>query len=553
MLATIGALILLVVLRGHALASASWFEPDEAVLMAWGKRATLNLLPYAKYTTSDQTYLWPIFLGLLGDIGVPLTLTTAHVLSGLLYVLISVTAWLIFYRFHGWKWATVIATPVAVVLFVGVPFNYYDSFPDFLSLETELLPLAIICLAVLIVLYPLRPIGRGRLAVGSGLLGASIWASPQVTLLAFSTLMSFLFIKFIERHARLAPRELNARSVIRDCAAAAAAFIAPTAVSLALFAVTGEIGAFWHETVAFTLSYSSTGNTPAVVGIQGLLARINDVSSFVVGLPFAFIWGVGGLLSWHKVEGVSEWQWRARIVAWATPLASAILTLTLLNHLFGHYGNLLYAGSLVSGAVGCRLAWSQPSVPETRDRQYPMMRVLLVGLCIAVAAYVAMPTWQSLVFLRGYVASAIVHHRIEPVDYFYYGISSVQASCPANSRVLVWGQSSELYSYYHWMPASRYVSTDWQIFDLGDGHYVKDRLESELRASPPRCIVNAIGPDFFGQIPSDLTLSRVIPGTRNWLNQCYAERTAHVGSDQGSPENFQAVTVYVRTGTCRTS
>lgn len=552
-IATIGALILLVALRGHALASASWLEPDEAVLMAWGKRATLDLLPYAKYTTTDQTYLWPVFLGVLGDIGVPLTLTTAHVLSGLFYVFICVTAWLMFYRFHGWKWATIVGLPVAVILFVGKPFDYYDNFPDFLSLGSELLPLAIISLAVLIVFYPLRPISRERLIIGSGVLGASIWASPQVVLLALSTLLSVLLVRLIELRVNSPDHHLSASGVLRICAVASAAFAAPTAFSLALFATTGEFGAFWHETVAFTVSYSSTGNNPAIAGVHGLLARVSGVSSFVIGLPFTFIWSFAGLHAWHKLEGVSQRRWRASIIAWVAPLASAILTLGILNHLFGHYGNLLYVGSLVSGAVGCRLVWSQGLTPTARNWQYPVVRVLLVGLYVAVATYVAVPAWQSLLFLRGYIASAIVHQRIEPVDYFYYGISSVQESCPPNSRVLVWGQSAELYSYYHWTPASRYVSTDWQIFNLGDGKYVKDKLVLELHSSPPRCIVNAIGPDFFGDIPSGRTLQRVVPATRNWLHRCYAERTEHVGSDQGSPESFQAVTVYVRTSACATS
>ena len=90
---TVVSLILLVLLRGESLVSSSLFDPNEATLLAWGKEATRDLLPYKTYTATGVLYLWPLFLGILGELAVPLSLITAHILSGLAYTYLAVVGW----------------------------------------------------------------------------------------------------------------------------------------------------------------------------------------------------------------------------------------------------------------------------------------------------------------------------------------------------------------------------------------------------------------------------------------------------------------------------
>ena len=79
-------LVLAVELRGLYLASSTMMNPDEAELLAAGRRAALNLLPYVTYTTPTYLVAWPFALGVLAALGVPMTLPTAHVLSALEYI-----------------------------------------------------------------------------------------------------------------------------------------------------------------------------------------------------------------------------------------------------------------------------------------------------------------------------------------------------------------------------------------------------------------------------------------------------------------------------------
>ncbi len=90
--------LVLVLVRGDLLWTSGMQNPDEAELMAEGRSAAGNLFPYSDYTTSTHLFLWPFVLGVLGLVGVPLTLVTAHVISGLSYVLLGTTGWFLTMR-----------------------------------------------------------------------------------------------------------------------------------------------------------------------------------------------------------------------------------------------------------------------------------------------------------------------------------------------------------------------------------------------------------------------------------------------------------------------
>ena len=143
---------LLVWLRGDALLSPLAFNPDEAELLADGKRAMLSLVPYRDYTTPTFLFVWPLALGLLGKLGFALTLPTAHLLSGIVYLSLIVAGWYTLSRYVHWLYALACITPAAVVLFVGKPATG-DSWinTDFFSLGTELLPIALLTAALLLV------------------------------------------------------------------------------------------------------------------------------------------------------------------------------------------------------------------------------------------------------------------------------------------------------------------------------------------------------------------------------------------------------------------
>ncbi len=458
--ASIVALLLLVVLRGSDLLSHAVFNPDEAELLASGRRASADLIPYQTYTIATSLYLWPLFLGILTKIGVPMTLPTAHILSGLFYVYLVVIGWYLFYRQHGWRWATAIVAPPAIYLFAGV------TSADYLSLGTELLPIAILMTGVLVLFPPGRDVTLTRLACGTFLCGAAIWAKPQVAPLAFGVVVSGVIIRELERRKLAQPRDSRFDSQVkRDSLVALGSFLLPTFLSVLVILLAGEMGAFWHETVATILHYRQLGAS----GNGTVATRAQQIGGFLLSLPFAAVWSFGGLLGWswsHRDKGRTRWL---ELLAWLAPVALAVLSLSSLPILYAHYGNLVYAGAMASGIVGCRVARIDKS---SNDVEPANSSALVAGVALAtfvVILAVAQSTWEQLVFLNGYVETAITKQKLPPVDpysfsQYSFGISELHTWCPDNSTVQVWGWAAELYAYYDWIPATRYVNTNWQLF-----------------------------------------------------------------------------------------
>ena len=88
-LAPLFALVVLALMvyacRGAMFNNSPLFNPDEAELLAAGRRATLGLQPYGDYTTPTFLFLWPLVLSLFSALGFGLTLSFAHVLAAAAY------------------------------------------------------------------------------------------------------------------------------------------------------------------------------------------------------------------------------------------------------------------------------------------------------------------------------------------------------------------------------------------------------------------------------------------------------------------------------------
>lgn len=532
--------------RGQAMLSSSLFNPDEATLLAWGKRATLNLVPYKTYTVSDVLYLWPVFLGVLGDLDVHLTMVTAHVLSGIFYAYMGAAGWYVFYRSHGWKWATAIIVPAAIYLYAGMPSI------DFLSLGSELLPVAMLVTAGLVYLLSRRDISLTRLAIGSVIAGSAIWAKPQVGPLALGLVVSAVILRKLEADSNLGSERplkkwFDAR-LGRDSLVGLGAFVLPTVASLLLIALTGGWHAFLNDSIGF-ISNETGGASVSTASAVG--PRAEAVGSFIASFPLTALWAIGGLIGWVPMGWMRRQGVRIGLqIAWVLPLATSVLTLFALNHIYDHYANILYAGALLSGMVGCRIVRLRREISDQDIERNSLFRVVIAVSIIVLVLMVAYPSWQDLKFSRQFVSAVLIHHNVPAVNYYYFGQPELRGACPAGSDVQVWGWASELYAYYDWMPATRYVNTDYQLIGSSHTRYYRVTLLHELEAAPPRCIVEAIGPHFVDGFAPTATLPNIIPKSRAFLHQCYAESKFEVGSAAGSPEYFQKVPVYVRDSSC---
>jgi hypothetical protein len=301
------------------------------------------------------------------------------------------------------------------------------------------------------------------------------------------------------------------------------------------------------------LSYSAGAHHVGPSGNGTVAERAQLVGAFLLSLPFAAVWALGGLLgwSWSRRDGRPRWP---ELVAWLTPVALAVLSLFVLPILYPHYGSLVYAGALASGIVGCRIARIGKSGSQIEPANTNVLVAVIALASLVVILAVAQTTWGQLAFLRGYVATAITKQELPPVDPYSFETSQLRTWCPDNSTVQVWGWEAELYAYYDWMPATRYVDTEWQLFSSGESQYLKATLLHDLEASRPLCIVEAIGPGFFENGATFMPLSSVIPAARPFLDSCYVRRESQLGSlPDGTPQvggQGQTVTVYVRRSAC---
>jgi hypothetical protein len=125
----------------------------------------------------------------------------------------------------------------------------------------------------------------------------------------------------------------------------------------------------------------------------------------------------------------------------------------------------------------------------------------------------------------------------------HQGQGMLRVMCPAHESVLVWGWAAELYSYYDWQPASRYVTYGLLKATTPHQEAYRERFLEEMAEKPPRCVVNAVGPAWFLSTPEDPPLETAIPESRPWLDRCYTQETVSF-----TPED--PVSVWLRTDAC---
>lgn len=509
-------LILLWVTRGDFLTSHAAFNPDEAELIAEARRASLDLIPYSTYTGTTHLFLWPMLLALLGKLGVPLTLATAHVLAGLSYVWIAFAGWYVIARSAGWIVAGIFVLPTSLYLLTAKN--------DFLSLGTELLPLSIVMLAAITALAPEGRHSRGRLVIVGTLTGLSVWAKPQIAPLALAVLLvAILHRNLLVAHA--VARCKTSPSIWHDTLAGIVGLVLPSVVFLTIMLFAGTLHSFFEEPVRFQLSYvfsraATGGSAPSLAG------RLQEDATFILQYPMAFPWAIAGLVGWSQIalghRRSSRWM---AMAAWLAPLVAAFFGLLLAFPIFPHYANNLYSACLISGMTGATFVRHFSS--DRRSFWRPVSPSLLLFVPIALLSVIV---WSTSI-----PPPAASNPRPS--------ITPLTQACPARSRVLVWGWAAELYSYYDWTPASRYVDSVWQILPTEGRPYYQRTLLSELSGDPPTCIVEALGSQFFGDYTHADAITTVLPSATSLVDRCYMERRMPL-------QDGREVTVFRRTTRC---
>lgn len=490
-----------ILLRGPDLLLNMPFNPDEAELLAQGRRAQVSLFPpYESFTTTTHTLLWPMFMGALGLIGIPLGFVTAHIIAAVAYVLLAFTMYLVTAHHLGWKIAFLLVLPSSIWIL--------SLTGDFLSLSSELLPMLMIALAVLIFSLPRTSPTLPRLVAAAVILGCVFWAKPQLTPVAASITLTLILITVLStRHGS------PARSVGRLTIAmvGVTGFLAPTIMVLVVLLASNNLVNFYEETVLYQLSYVTERDT---LGGQSpnMLIRPSLAAIFVTGFAPAVLWALAAFVVWVNRSGASDrsiinWQ----VAIWIIPMVAAFVTLTMAFPLFDHYANILFVSFMTSGTlVIATTSWWTSALTRNEASSVTVEVAFLVAL-VVISLSILPRIWDNgSIWRDGNIRFSSQDVSSEPLT----------AICPPNSRVVVWGWASELYAWFSWIPASRFVNS-WQLAPLINIDRHKQALEAELAANPPDCIVEANGDGFFGSRLLPGSFTDTMQGSSAFLDSCY--------------------------------
>jgi hypothetical protein len=493
----------------------SSFNPDEAELLAQGKRAALDLVPFRSFTTATYGPSWPLFLASLNKLSLPLTLPIAHLLSAILGSSICV----VFFKGLSNNLNRSIAVGISFPLVLMWAGGFGHS--DYLSLATELLPSFFFVLGI----YLCFCCGSRTRNVYLGMffITMAAWTKYNFFPIVLATLI------FVVRNL-LSKKQSVVRPVLMTFLIVCL-FPALILICSILFRVQNDLVLETWKTTYFYIR----GGGIAITEPPPITQRISQLcASFLSLFPLFvyFLLGVGlfALKFSSNVLRNSLLIGRDLIFPFSV-FITGVGSLLVMWPVFPHYNHLLIVSTITL------LLISSSHLPQSLKSYLLDSECRLVRLCfsfsICVFAFLlALPTLhvgRENIFPLTKLLSAESYGTIrDRTD----NLLSVPLStlCPAGSVVIVWGWSSELYSYYDWKPGSRYVNTLALMAPSPLNSNPQSNREvflNEFTRSNPKCVVDATGPSFFPNYPQSISLQEQMPEFVKVLSNSYSSHVVY--------------------------
>lgn len=491
--------------RLQSISTKGSFNPDEAELLAIAKRASINFVPYEHFSTPTHGVPWPYFLALMNKLGLPLTIPVAHLLSCLIGIIVSTLLLIGIQKYLGNLLGFITVFPFILVWSIG----FGDS--DFQSLSTELLSILLITVGIFIACH--TESSDKKILAATCLVGTAAWAKYSFAPISLSILCIFVYL-LRKRNGKTLKQLL----IVGVCANAIFLFVFGLAVALV------QPKYLIWETFEFTFQYMGQGGLgsakPPNLAFRISVLGGNIVKCFPLLIMFTVVMGF--------YELGSE---RQRSYTKIIPIGVLIVGMVssfMLWPVFPHYNLLI----ICSGVAASLLV---PNIYTVIDNGYAQIKIgesnflkhvgittiVLVAMLYAPAIATNQTKSDSTTTRTPWIAKSATWERAENKDGFQ--LSEV---CVPKSKVVVWGWSSELYSYYDWMPASRYVNTVVLIYpneiNTKPVKY-RENFIREIHKNQPDCIVDATGPSFFPGYGPEKQMSVQMPELWNELRKTYRQ------------------------------
>lgn len=516
-------LLVFVFIRLPYIANPISLNPDEAELIASGRRAMLDLVPYRTFTTSTSGVWWPLFLGWLGRLGFPLNLKGAHFLSAFLGATICFCFYLILKR------QTTTRSSVMITLLIALPWAsgfslFSGEYPrDFSALATALLPLTF--LAVSVVLFRMAD-------TKSSLYYWSLFFAGLAIFSKYHFLLVGLFVAGVVywKLSRVTGKYVKSFCLSLSC------LLIPTLLVFLIAAIFNRNSYSYREPLYLAIDYLSARSTTA--NEVSILMRLSDFVSTIWAFPSLLLVALlvlAGDASSKVVTSSTKGSDLLTFVKVSSGFSIGALSVTIPGTGFAHYLHLLIAGLLITF-----MFLNNEDQDRSKTKSNPLNSfTLFLVLVLSTISFTnqilgTQSVWSQLKnAVRLDKAQISLETISSPVD------EKIPRLCPPKSKVLVWGWSADLYSYYDWVPATRYTvqsgmitgSTEpWNSL-AGD---MRRQISAELFAKPPICIFNAVGPGFFPYVfLNPQKIQYQLSGARQFLEENYVSYlipTSAVGS-----------------------
>ena len=488
-------------MRIHVLTSRWMINPDEAVLMAWAKRGEFSLVPFKGVVTNTSGPGWPLALGLIHQLGLPATLITAHVLSflfaylAIIFILESCSN----YVSRG-RSLLILTLPTFLVASAGGNAGWGV---DLFSLTTESLPLLLISMSFWIY------IRTDRHLLASLILGIAIITKYQVALLALALVLIFSITQKVNG-------EFRTKTAVRM-------FISIGCLILPFFAI-----CMWsilagvpirniRESIWAPISYAGSGRISSDVNI---FDRIQIAFTTIIGEPLMLI---GFLISLALILLLTDQTHRAKLKRSQIQImllaVACLTTLSVTTPIFAHYYQIPLFAGLFAIALVLRNFSDSPNLRQVIEDTSPRKSIVF---CVAVFVGLSWPHVSQLSdSMTALTAFKNTDKAVLEPEVSQQAMTLFQF-CPRGSQVFVWGWAAELYSYYDWMPATSFVESSMAMNSNFESIAAKDIIRDDLVYEQPRCIVEALGPQFFGNFDSiNDAIVEHIPNVRKFLRSRY--------------------------------
>jgi hypothetical protein len=510
-----------------------YLNPDEAELLSTSKLAAKSFFPYQNYTTSTFGPVWPEVLGYFNHFGANLSFVEGHILSYVFLLISFLVVQLRILTKHTNPPMLMYLIFLSIDFTIFLPTNY-----EFAYLSTETLPISLISLSILILSFPklTRPLNK---FISGALCALAFLAKYQVAPLIVTV---YFFSIFSGKNKKLKNKSNYLYSFWSG-------FSFTILIYIFLIFLGGGLSKFYNDSVKFSIFYS-TGKIPVFSPPINILDKIQVGSSLILSNPtilLSLIFCI--ILLCKKQENFLLLEKsHGKILRIQSEQVSFIIivlgfaTIAATGNAFPHYLLFFMWALQLSMAFVLvqdnkrenQMEASNQNGLTSRNFQLPILMFLLVVVVSPNSGFIAKEIKSKFLYTGPTKENLNVYiNQLNTLGF---------DKCRKNSQVLIWGWSSEYYTYFNWNPPEDIVATTTSILLSGyESTAFTRRIQAAVYDRKTKCIFEAIGPRYFSNIPSEKTLDTTIPLLRDYINEHFSKT---IIPDQGGtlwvrvPDNF---------------